>query len=182
MRHLLFVPLFIFISLNSSAQDDTPWWKNLFRKEAVEPLETQEIEKVPQAKKDSLLLEETLLDSSLTDIDTIEEVIIPGHIQVEKSPLLAQLDSIYKENPPKIIGYRIKIYFGDLQSARGIKADYISNGNREGCYVKQYPPNFAVVVGNFRSEEDAVLRLQELKALYPGASVVRDEIETPMMD
>lgn len=182
MRHLLFVPFFIFISLNSSAQDDSPWWKNLFRKEAVEPIEAQEVEELPQAKKDTLLFEETLLDSSLIDIDAMEEAGIPGHIQLETSPLLAQLDSIYKENPPKIIGYRIKIYFGDLQSARGIKADYVSNGNREGCYVKQYPPNFAVVVGNFRSEEDAELRLQELKALYPGASVVRDEIEPPMMD
>lgn len=182
MRNLLFVPFFIFISLNSNAQDDSPWWKNLFRKEAVEPVEAQEVEELPQAKKDTLMFEETLLDSSLIEVEAIEEPVIPGNIQLETSPLLAQLDSIYKENPPKIIGYRIKIYFGDLQSARGIKADYVSNGNREGCYVKQYPPNFAVVVGNFRSEEDAELRLQELKALYPGASVVRDEIETPMMD
>ncbi len=182
MRHLLFIPIFFFISLTSSAQETSPWWKNLFRKEAVETNESTPKEEITVPKKDSLQMEATLPDTVNTAPDSLPMTIVPGKIEVETSPLLAQLDSIYKENPPKILGYRIKIYFGDLQSARGIKSNYVSSGNREGCYVKQYPPNFAVVVGNFRSEEDAQLRLQELKALYPGASVVRDEIEAPILE
>jgi len=39
MKRILIIPLCLFISLSISAQDDAPWWKNMFRKEAVNEAE-----------------------------------------------------------------------------------------------------------------------------------------------
>ena len=182
MKRILIIPFCLFISLNISAQDDTPWWKNMFRKEAVDEAEKPQAEVNMDLPLDSIQEGSENIDSLFEETPSEDVVSRPGHIALEQSPLLTKLDSIYKENPPKIMGYRIKIYFGNLQEARGIKANHVSSGNREGCYVKQYPPNFAVVVGNFRTEEAAQQRLQELKQLYAGATVVRDEIETIVIE
>lgn len=182
MKSILIIPFCLFISLNISAQDDTPWWKNMFRKEAVDEAEKPQVEEALDLQIDSINDNNEVIDSLFEETPSEDVVLRPGHIALEQSPLLTKLDSIYKENPPKIMGYRIKIYFGNLQEARGIKANHVSSGNREGCYVKQYPPNFAVVVGNYRTEEAAQQRLQELKQLYPGATVVRDEIESIVLE
>lgn len=183
MKRISFISLCLFISLNISAQDDTPWWKNMFRKEAVDEAEkTQDAAPIMDVPVDSTNQTHEVIDSLFKEMPVEEMLVRPGQIKVEQSPLLTKLDSLYKENPPRIMGYRIKIYFGNLQEARGIKANHVSSGNREGCYVKQYPPNFAVVVGNFRTEEAAQQRLQELKQLYPGATVVRDEIESIVVE
>lgn len=182
MKSILIGSFCLFISLNISAQDDAPWWKNMFRKEAVDEAEKPQAKVNMDLPLDSIQRGSEMIDSLFEETPSEDEVLRPGHIALEQSPLLTKLDSIYKENPPKIMGYRIKIYFGNLQEARGIKANHVSSGNREGCYVKQYPPNFAVVVGNFRTEEAAQQRLQELKQLYPGATVVRDEIESIVIE
>lgn len=182
MKCTLIISFCLLISLNISAQDDAPWWKNMFRKEAVDEAEKTKDEEVHELQIDSINELDRGMDSLFNDTSLSTMDLEPGHIDVEQSPLLTQLDSIYKENPPKIMGYRIKIYFGNLQEARGIKANHVSSGNREGCYVKQYPPNFAVVVGNFRTEAAAQERLQELKQLYPGATLVRDEIESIVLE
>lgn len=154
----------------------------MFRKEAVDEAEKPQVEEALDLQIDSINDNNEVIDSLFEETPSEDVVLRPGHIALEQSPLLTKLDSIYKENPPKIMGYRIKIYFGNLQEARGIKANHVSSGNREGCYVKQYPPNFAVVVGNYRTEEAAQQRLQELKQLYPGATVVRDEIESIVLE
>ena len=182
MKRILIIPLCLFISLSISAQDDAPWWKNMFRKEAVNEAEKTQDATPIDMPVDSINDTNEVIDSLFEETPAEELLVRPGQIKVEQSPLLTKLDSLYKENPPRIIGYRIKIYFGNLQEARGIKANHVSSGNREGCYVKQYPPNFAVVVGNFRTEEAAQQRLQELKQLYPGATVVRDEIESIVVE
>lgn len=182
MKRILIIPLCLFISLSISAQDDAPWWKNMFRKEAVNEAEKTQDATPIDMPVDSINDTNEVIDSLFEETPAEELLVRPGQIKVEQSPLLTKLDSLYKENPPRIMGYRIKIYFGNLQEARGIKANHVSSGNREGCYVKQYPPNFAVVVGNFRTEEAAQQRLQELKQLYPGATVVRDEIESIVVE
>ena len=165
-------------------QDDGPWWKRLFRKETVENQDKQD---VPDEKpiQDSIPLFDPNVEPEILPMDSIElvpKVIEPGKVYMKTDPRLALLDSSYKDQPPKLIGYRIKIYFGELEQARGIRVNYISSGNKDGCYLKQYPPNFAVMVGNFRSQTEAYKRLNELKQLYPGASIVRDEIELPQVE
>lgn len=182
MKRIFIISFCLLISLNISAQEDTPWWKNMFRKTVVDEAEKPKDEEGLDIPIDSIKDNKELIDSLFDELPAEDVVVRLGHIAVEQSPLLTKLDSLYKENPPRIMGYRIKIYFGNLQEARGIKANHVSSGNREGCYVKQYPPNFAVVVGNFRTEEAAQQRLQELKQLYPGATVVRDEIESIVLE
>ncbi|MGB1030982.1 MAG: hypothetical protein ACPGWM_00145, partial [Flavobacteriales bacterium] len=182
---LAFIILFTLLFTGSGyCQDDGPWWKRLFRKETVENQDKQE---TPDEKPttDSIPLFDPSDAPEITPKDSIESTpqeIEPGKIHLKTDPRLVALDSSYIDQPPKLIGYRIKIYFGELEQARGIRVNYISSGNKDGCYLKQYPPNFAVMVGNFRSQTEAYQRLNELKKLYPGASIVRDEIELPQVD
>lgn len=186
MRLVLLLTFTLLFTGSGYCQDDGPWWKRLFRKETVENQDkngnTHNPEK-PSEEHPPLIEHEVEQDHSSLDSLVIEpKVLEPGKVVLKTDPKLALLDSMYKDQPPKIIGYRIKIYFGGLEQARGIRVNYISSGNKDGCYLKQYPPNFAVMVGNFRSQTEAYQRLNELKALYPGASIVRDEIELPQVD
>ena len=183
MRRILVLNLLLSFSLVSHTQTDDPWWKKLFRSETVE---TQD-----EKKQDTLIVIDTLqtvptptpiIKDSLVQTSIGAPIKGPGNITYKFDPALASMDSLYKAEPPVLNGYRIKIYFGNLEQARGTRVNYISAGYKDGCYLKQYPPNFAVLVGNFRSQTEAYKRLNELKALYPGASIVRSEIEISRLD
>ena len=182
MRIVLLLLVFMASSITLMAQTDDPWWKRLFRKETVEQQE--------EVKKDesTIEMEDAVIDSDNTNepLDSIstpsEAPAVPGHVVIKTPSSLQSLDSLYMAEPPKINGYRIKIYFGELEQARGMRVNYISAGNKDGCYLKQYPPNFAVLVGNYRSQTEAFKRLNELKLVYPGATIVRDEIELSELD
>ena len=125
---------------------------------------------------------ESMLGDSSVETSIIEPIKRPGHISYKLDPALSAMDSLYKAEPPILNGYRIKIFFGNLEQARGIRVNYISVGGKDGCYLKQYPPNFAVLVGNYRSRTEAYMRLNELKVLYPNASIVRSKIEISRLD
>lgn len=184
MRRILVIALLLSFSLVSHTQTDDPWWKKLFRKETVETQDDKK-EDVSPIIIDTLQTTPTptpILEDSLIETSIGEPIKRPGKITYKMDPALAAMDSMYKAEPPVLNGYRIKIYFGNLEQARGIRVNYISAGYKDGCYLKQYPPNFAVLVGNFRSQTEAYKRLNELKALYPGASIVRSEIEISRLD
>ena len=186
MRLVLLLTFTLLFTGSVYCQDDGPWWKRLFRKETIENQDKNDNTNNPEkpSKQYPPLIEHDIEQDHIA-IDSllmVPEILRPGKVVLKTDPKLALLDSMYKDQPPKILGYRIKIYFGGLEQARGIRVNYISSGNKDGCYLKQYPPNFAVMVGNFRSQTEAYQRLNELKALYPGASIVRDEIELSQLD
>lgn len=181
--------ILLFLSLNTLdgvAQDDKkPWWKNLFKKETVDEMDKGEpttgkpidplTTEIPEAPfpEDSLVVVD---EASLISSDK------PGIVRIYQDPRILSIDSLYTKEPPAISGYRIKIYFGDLNTARSERARYISSNKGEPCYLRPYPPNFAVLVGDYRSSIKAHRRMAELKAMYPSASVVQDEIQLPPLE
>ena len=60
---------------------------------------------------------------------------------------LATLDSLDKADPKPLQGYRIQIYFGDLQEASAVRAAFRRDHPEEACQLMPITPNYAVTVG-----------------------------------
>jgi hypothetical protein len=188
MQRILPFCLFLIIVIQSvdvSAQDEkTPWWKNLFKKETVDEMDKNKPERDSTFTEISNPIEEVkpIADSVLV---VAEKALIssdkPGIVRVYQDNRIAAIDSLYIQAPPSIMGYRIKVYFGDLNTARSERAKYISSTQGEACYLRPYPPNFAVLVGDYRTSIAAHRRMAEIKSMYPSAVVVPDEIQLPLL-
>ncbi|WP_306641743.1 SPOR domain-containing protein [Sanyastnella coralliicola] len=168
------------LSADLKAQDDLPWWKKMFRKETVD--EMAEPEKTPppvvtpvedKAKEDKVMVEKP--DTTVNLANTGET----GYVTITLPPGLDRLDSLYMKEPPMVQGYRVQIYFGSLSQARELRGNFISENKDLPCYLVQNPPNFAVQIGDFRSELDAYRVQEELKAQFPNSIIVQTAIENP---
>lgn len=164
------------------AQEDN-WWRKLFRKEATEEQQERDTTKV---EKDVEVYEIDALPSG-READTLEEdapppttlVREPGHVVVAVPEGIDALDSLYRATPPPIRGYRVQIYFGDLTSAREQRRLCMESLPDLPCYLVQNPPNFAVMIGDYRTHLDAYREALNLAELYPTAVVVPTAIEPP---
>ena len=86
----------------------------------------------------------------------------------------------------KMNGYRIRIFFDNSQSARGA-SEAVAAGFRGmypgiGVYRTYDSPFFKVTVGNFRRRSGAFAFLQRIKGAYPGAFVMKCDIDYPPVD
>ncbi|MFH2144071.1 MAG: SPOR domain-containing protein [Bacteroidota bacterium] len=80
-------------------------------------------------------------------------------------------------------GYSIRIY-----SARGanakkyaldVKSDFMKKYPMINSDMNYIPPNFRVLVGNFRTKTEAEKFRREIMTNYPGAFIVKDVIKFP---
>ena len=167
--------LLLFSSLAASAQDGD-WWRKLFRKDTVEEQTLPSTSPVdsPEVTAPSLPPEQFPKGS-----DTVKTDATNGLIVRNEPYLLAKLDSMYREDPPEISGFRIQVFFGNLQQAREVRKTFMELNREVPCYLIQNPPSFAVQIGNYRTQLDAYREAREYKAAYPGAIVVPARIETP---
>jgi len=167
--------LLLFSSLAASAQDDN-WWRKLFRKDTVEEQTLPSTSPVdsPQVTAPALPPEQFPKVS-----DTVETAGASGLIVRNEPQRLAMLDSLYRQDPPEISGFRIQVYFGNLQQAREVRKTFMELNREVPCYLIQNPPSFAVQIGNYRTQLDAYREAREYKAAYPGAIVVPARIEPP---
>ena len=161
------------LSVGSAAQDD-PWWKKLFKKETVNELESSDPqeEEMPPATFEN---EPEAIDSLVIPSFTME----PGVVSIQTPGKLDSLDARQLEDPLPIKGYRIQIFYGNYDNARSERSKYMSEHDDDPCYLVNNNPNFAVRVGDFRTELDAHRQLNEIKGQYPFAYVVPDQIEFP---
>lgn len=169
----------VFISTPSFSQDDSSWWRKLFKKETVEEMKTEEEEdSATPVQKDTVKI--APIDEPIETLPTVPSTIDrPGKINIYTPSNFSKLDSTFRKNPPALEGYRIQIYFGDLERARSIRTGFLNSTKGHSCYLEQNPPSFAVQVGDFRTSLDAHKALEEIKLQYPGALVVPAEIEIP---
>ena len=167
------------VSSQSFSQDDSSWWRKLFKKETVEEMKTEEPEEKPvPVPQDTVKI--LPIDAPVEVVHTVPSTLDrPGNIQVSTPTHFTKLDSSFRKNPPALEGYRIQIYFGDLEKARAIRTGFLNSTKAHPCYLEQNPPSFAVQVGDFRTSLDAHRALEEIKLNYPGALVVPAEIEIP---
>lgn len=184
MKKIQFVLTFVLLvafSQSALSQDDSPWWRKLFKKETVDELEkdtpdyTKPKTQVPTEKNDQ--------SETVKPLDTIpaSPAVLnrPGSISFSTPAELSRLDSAYRSNPPALEGFRVQIYFGELEQARTMRTAFINSSITYPCYLEQNPPSFSVQVGDFRTQLEAYKALQEIKMNHQGALVVPAKIQAP---
>ena len=89
----------------------------------------------------------------------------------------------------KTMGYRIEVYSGNLQQKSRDEAVLLQKQIEEempgiGTYLKWEAPIWRLHLGNFRSYEEAMSMVRELRTKYPQKkneiSIVEDEIRLPL--
>ena len=92
------------------------------------------------------------------------------------------LDSLDKANPALFKGYRIQIYFGNLQEARSIRAQFRRDHPDTPCQLMPIDPNYAVTVGNYRDVERPSAPLEEgTVGQWKHALVIPSDIDLPAL-
>jgi hypothetical protein len=190
MKALVRTGLFLALTaapLLSAAQDDTPWWKRLFKQETVNELEkptpatpdsTQQESgsKLKPGKQDSPDL--TPIDSLILN-PSVPVTTNPGVVRVVSPAAVDSLNSFRQRHPLPISGYRIQIFQGSVTEAKEARAEFVRTRAKDPVHLVQTRPYFAIRIGDFRTELEAYKRLMELRDVYPGAYVVADRIEMP---
>ena len=134
-----------------STAEESGWWKGLFR------------QTVPDAKSLGCAPQDTLFTAAATDslptssvaADSLQTFDGQGSVTWLMDGQVAHLDSLAKDNPKAMQGYRIQIYFGSLSEARAVKAAFRKEHPDVGCQLLPISPNYAVTVGNFRDQWEA---------------------------
>ncbi len=128
---------------------------------------------------------DTLIVDTLT-VDSSKCTLIPIPERTEEGDFIIKMDSaitsIYldaTEKEPVLNGYRIQIYFGDLESARSVRAKCRKQLNHNRIYLESLPPNYTVTLGDYRNRWEAELALTKLKRRYPDAIIMQSEIKLP---
>ena len=123
------------------------------------------------------------LDSALLGISIFETM--PGSVTVHQGASVRQaFDGQVINNAEKQFnGYRIRIYFNSVQSAREESAAALNRFRalypEIPSYLSYASPNFRVMVGDFRTRVDAEKALVFIKEDFPSATIVRDKFKYP---
>ncbi len=168
-RFLPFVMLVgsAWISAPVAAQTDTTttdsgWWKGLFRPTEEAPSAApQESVGTPTAGPAAEIASDTRSAMEDTLPLSIVRSAPPAAFSWSLPTGLATLDSLDKADPKPLQGYRIQIYFGDLQEARAVRAAFRRDHPEEACQLMPITPNYAVTVGNYRDMWSAQRALRD---------------------
>lgn len=175
--------LFFFGAEQLQAQEDN-WWRKLFRKDASENLQEEDSissEGTVAIDRDTLASGRQAEGSNIDDAQPLALSKTPGKVSIVLPKGMTALDSLYRATPPAIRGFRIQVYFGDLSSAREQRRLCMESIPDLPCYLVQNPPNFAVMLGDYRTHLDAYRDALTLEGLYPTAVVVPAAIEPPSL-
>lgn len=86
----------------------------------------------------------------------------------------------------KISGYRVRIFFDNKQDSRSSSESALNRFKTAypgyEAYRSYSSPYFKVTAGNFRTKSEAMQFLQSVKADFPSAIVVKDNIDYPVVD
>lgn len=93
---------------------------------------------------------------------------------------LITIYQLKNKQKPVIDGYRIQIFFSSgnnsKKQASTVKADFMSKYPEISTYLLYQPPNFKVRIGDYRTKLEAYKAFKQIKAEYPSAFIVTDEI------
>lgn|SRR5690554_6546882 len=157
MRRIFFLPLFLtFLGLNLQllAQEDADW--RIYRPKNVE-------------KRDTLSKNHSLPNHQPTT----------GKIEIIADSRIKELNTLKKESPTKMDGYRVQVYFGNRNTAQEKRGEFIRKYPDQSAYISYLAPNFRLRVGDFRSRLESEKFKNEIARSYPGSYIVKDKIELP---
>jgi len=164
------------------AQDDVPWWRQLFgQSEAVKtpsnvPLEVDSNAQVGQEPAAHDESGET--GESVNAAAPMEQVfgmaVRQGSVDWNIPLAIEALDSLQSApDEVRIPGFRIQLFMGKLDSARSLRHALVNRLDFEHeVHLTPYPPLFGVQVGDFRTFLAAHRIKRGLEGAFPNALVV----------
>lgn len=126
----------------------------------------------PAAKMDSTLLGRDIF--SMVKVRQSQDILDAFNRQVEANPSRER------------IGYRVRIFFDNRQSARSESESAMRRFESSYPGIPTYRsyenPYFKVTVGDFRTKSEALSLLQRIKGDFPSAFVVKGMIQFPVTE
>ena len=156
---------FAFFALSSQAQKSKNRWRS---------------SKVDTLKVDTSAVE--FSDRNSSSLIPLPEKNGEGKIVLNMD---SEINALYIENfekPPVLKGYRIQIYFGDLETAREVRAKCRKQMDHGRIYLEAISPNFSVSIGDYRDRWEAEIALSEYVKKYRDALITPSEIKLPELD
>ena len=166
-----------------SAQSDSSWWKSIFRTNC----DTTQNESNNINNEDSILNNTLIIEierDSSEFIKTLPSLPINdgnGSVIIHMDSALTEIDLKAVSETHSLKGYRVQIHFGNLESARAVRANCRKRLAGRRVYLESVAPNYSVVVGDFRNRWEAESALPRLKKLYPSALIIPTDIELPKL-
>ena len=166
-----------------SAQSDNSWWKNIFRTDC----DTTQMQSVKINNGDSILkdtYEFKIERDSSALLKTLPALPVKdgyGSVVIHMDSALTEIDVKAFSETHTLKGYRVQIHFGNLETARAVRAKCRKRLGGRNVYLESIAPNYSVVVGDFRDRWEAESALPRLKKLYPSALIIPSDIELPKL-
>ena len=175
--------LFFFVEPSSNyAQQGVSCWKNIFQST---PDTTQVVSQITPLDSctniHTTIIEKIDSINDTHEIGVLEKRIGMGHVQVYMDSIIMSINAKALEEVKHLKGYRVQIHFGDLESAREVRAKCRRQLAGKKVYLESIAPNYIVSVGNYRDRWEAEFELGILKKRYPNAVIVPTDIETPRL-
>jgi len=82
----------------------------------------------------------------------------------------------YNKSVTKIKGYRIQIFFGSEKGAYKTRDKFRSIYTKPFLKIQNFPPDWKVRVGNYKTKLEAERALEDIKKDFPGAIVLSEMI------
>lgn len=170
------------------AQDDVPWWRQLFGTSEVGPESTgaPDAEVSPTLPQpDAMDVEqEGMMEGSASEESLRSDVNLwvppegSGSLFLNVPEAIEALDSLRPEpEDVRIPGFRIQLFMGKLDSARSLRNHLLTEGDLDcEVHLAPYPPAFGVQVGDFRTFLSAHRVKRSLMGRFPDALVVPAEL------
>lgn len=173
------LPQAAFAQADSTQTGGETWWKGLFRggEEIPQHLQENTHPEVP----DTAAIPD-VLDSTTWQAQVAPEKPSPVDGTWNMPDTLRSLDSLAKLNPTPLQGFRVQIYFGDLQEARAVRAAFNRACPDVASHLHPIDPNYAVTVGNFRDAWSAQRAVQSgALGTWDNVLVIPSEIDLPVL-
>lgn len=105
----------------------------------------------------------------------------------QSSAIAAAMDAHIRSNAGRAIkGYRVRIYFDNKQNSRNASMaaynSFRAAHHDVPAYRSYVNPYFKVTVGDFRTKSEAMAFLSQIKGEFPGAFVLKENIQAPVVD
>ncbi len=111
-----------------------------------------------------------------------------AEVNVNQSQLISESMNrhILSNGDRTMSGYRVRIFFDNRQSARNESEATLKKFKGLFPDIMAYRiyanPYFKVTVGDFRTKSEAMAMLARIREEFPGAFVVKENIEYPVVD
>jgi len=100
------------------------------------------------------------------------------HLIHVRDPRIESLTRAWRESPSEMQGFRIQVFTGSLQDARLLRSQ-LRNQTHLPVYLTSLPPNYQILVGDFRDRWSAEKERENWVVTFPSALVLPSAVELP---